>query len=285
MNIELDEYIIYNDVKEYKYENCVANLIINNYNTNDNNDMYKNEKTIYWVLDAPGSYALGHFIFESFIFIKLLKILNNEYDNIKILTTNDKKYVKSILHFFNIKNEIVYDITNYNNKCFFPKVYSLNTKDINIKDDEYYNRYLNEYIDYITTNIKHIRKNKLVFLPRNDKDNYLPNDRKINNTDVIKDIVINNSGVVLDTYNINNIEYQFTIVNDSDTIILDYGSSFLFNCIFLKNKKIYILDDANNATYIDHYNFIAYLYNIINTNNELHLIKTTNIELLNKISK
>jgi hypothetical protein len=216
-------------------------------------------------------------------------ILNNKYDNIKILTTNNKKYVKSILNFFNINNEIVYDITNYNNTCFFPKVYSLNTKDINIiniKDDEYYNRYLNEYINYITTNIKQIRKNKLVFLPRNDKDNYLPNDRKINNTDVIKDIVINNNGVVLDTYNINNIEYQFTIVNDSDTIILDYGSSFFFNCIFLKNKKIYILDDTD--CYICQSNkccFLVYLYNIINNNNKVHFIKTTNIELLKNICK
>lgn len=280
-----EDFIIHEYVKEYRYEHVVANLIIKNYVMLDQNDMYnKDEKAIYWIIDAPGSHALAHWIYESFIFIKLLTVLNNKYDSVKILTTNDKKYVRSILDFFNIDNEIVYHIDNYNNMCFFPQIYSLNTKN-NIQNDDYYNTHLNYYINYINTNIKQVRKNKLVFLPRNDKDNYAPNDRIINNRDTIKEIVIRNNGVVLDTYNLNNIEYQFTIVNDSDKIILDFGSSFFFNCIFLKDKDIYVLDDADTCNYqITRYN-LSYLYDKINNNNRLHFIKTTNLELLNEISK
>ena len=231
---------IYENVISYKYELCKANLHIET--NNDIKNLNQNQKTHYFILDNPGEYALAHWIFESFIFIKLLKELNNSLDNIKILTTNDKKYVKSILNFFNMnKNEIVYKIDNYNNTCYFHKAYALNTAPSNLKKDKFYNENLEYYINYIKNNIIEIKKtNKILFLPRNDKDNYVGNDRKINNTEEIKNIVIEKGGIVLDTYSLNNIDYQFSIINNSDIIILDYGSSYFFNCIFL-NSKIKII--------------------------------------------
>ena len=73
--------------------------------------------------------------------------------------------------------------------------------------------------------------NNLLYLPRNLKDNYYPKDRipehllyerrNQNEIDYISSEVINNNGIVLDTYNINNIYIQFSIIQNSKNIILD----------------------------------------------------------------
>ena len=279
------DLLYYENLKTYVYHLCANKLYIDQYNHNENSQLFKNEKTYYWIFDAPGESALGHWIYESFIFVHILIGLNKQIKNIKILTRNNCKYVKNILNFFNIENEIVNEISNYNNVCFFPKVYSLNTTPTQIECDEYYNKHLNLYIQYIQNNLQIIKKIKSLFLPRNDTDNYKENDRIINNTDNIKKIVIQNGGMVLDTYRFNNINYQFTILNNADIIILDYGSSLYFNCIFLKNKKIYVLDDKNLYTGQMAYESLRLLYKIIADNNDVKMITTHNLSLIEDITK
>jgi len=279
------DLLYYENLKTYVYHMCVNKLYIDQYNPNENSKLFKNEKTYYWIFDAPGESALGHWIYESFIFVHILIGLNKQIKNIKILTRNKCKYVKTILNFFNIENEIVNEISNYNNVCFFPKVYSLNTTPTQIECDEYYNKHLNLYIQYIQSNLQIVKKIKSLFLPRNDTDNYKENDRIINNTDNIKKIVIQNGGMVLDTYRFNNINYQFTILNNADIIILDYGSSLYFNCIFLKNKKIYVLDDKNLYTEQMAYESLRLLYKIIADNNDVKMITTHNLSLIEDITK
>jgi hypothetical protein len=256
-------YIQIENLKDYKYDLCVANLHTYKYeHTQDTqvDAMFKPEKTHYWIIDSPGDFALAHWIYESFIFIHILIGLNEKIANIKILTKNHKKYVKSMLCFFEIKNEVVNVIDNYNNTCYYPKIYSINTSQ-QIEEDTYYNLYINSYINYIQGNIQgNIQGITTVFLPRNNADNYLPNDRTINNTDKIKATVIENGGTVLDTYALNNIKYQFTIINNADVVILDFGSSFLFNCIFLKNKRIYVIDNENQYQFQSKFAIINLIY-------------------------
>jgi hypothetical protein len=189
-----------------------------------------------------------------------------------------------MLRFFEINNEIVHEIDNYNNHTFFPRVYSINTSQ-NIEKDEYYNVYLNLYINHIQNNIPIIQNIKAVFLPRNDTDNYLPNDRIISNADKIKDIVIDNGGMVLDTYRLNNIKYQYTIINNADTIILDYGSSLFFNCIFLKNKKIYVIDNQDKIYTQVGFGINKLLYNRIINNNEVHILRSDDPSIFEEITK
>ena len=78
----------------------------------------------------------------------------------------------------------------------------------------------------------------LLYLPRNLKENYIHNDRK--NRDMT-DEVIKQDGVIMDTYSINNFYIQLSIVNSAQRIILDYGSSYLVNCIFIDSKTIELL--------------------------------------------
>jgi hypothetical protein len=285
-------YIQIENLKDYKYDLCVANLHTYKYeHTQDTqvDAMFKPEKTHYWIIDSPGDFALAHWIYESFIFIHILIGLNEKIANIKILTKNHKKYVKSMLCFFEIKNEVVNVIDNYNNTCYYPKIYSINTSQ-QIEEDTYYNLYINSYINYIQCNIQsniqgNIQGITTVFLPRNNADNYLPNDRTINNTDKIKATVIENGGTVLDTYALNNIKYQFTIINNADVVILDFGSSFLFNCIFLKNKRIYVIDNENQYQFQSKFAIINLIYKKINSNNEVTIITSHDPSIFENITK
>lgn len=296
-------YILIENLKDYNYPLCVADLHTDIYDASTSDAaaaaLYKPEKTHYWIIDSPGDFALAHWIYESFIFIHILKELNelNELKElnaqgstrstgsaqgstgIKIMTKNPKKYVKSMLCFFGIKNEVVHQIDNYNNHSYFPKVYSMNTSQ-NIETDKYYNLYLNSYISYIQRNISVIQSIKAVFLPRNTIDNYSQNDRIISNTDKIKEIVIENGGMVLDTYSLNNIKYQFSIINNAEIVILDYGSSLFLNCIFLKNKKIYIIDNNDQASSHHRFSINNYLYNMITSNNDVSIITSGDLSLI-----
>ena len=288
-------YIQIENLNDYNYDLCVANLHIYTYGINEIrkyrnteiNAMFKPEKTHYWIIDSPGDFALAHWIYESFIFIHILIGLNERIANIKIVTKNHKKYVKSMLCFFEIKNEVVNVIDNYNNYCYYPKIYSINTSR-QMEDDAYYNLYLNLYINYIQSKLQQSTIQQsipTVFLPRNNVDNYLPNDRTINNTDKIKEIVIGNGGTVLDTYALNNIIYQFTIINNADVVILDFGSSFLFNCIFLKNKKIYVIDNQNLYQSQSKFGIINLLYKKISSNNEINIITSNDLSIFERITK
>jgi hypothetical protein len=288
-----DHYIKRENMHDYTYDLCVDNLQIYTYGINEMrkyrnteiNSIFKPDKTHYWIIDSPGDFALAHWIYESFIFIHILIGLNERIANIKIVTKNHKKYVKSMLCFFEIKNEVVNVIDNYNNYCYYPKIYSINTSR-QIEEDAYYNLYLNLYINYIQSNIPIMQQSiTTVFLPRNNADNYLPNDRTINNTDKIKNTVIDNGGTVLDTYALNNIIYQFTIINNADVVILDFGSSFLFNCIFLKNKKIYVIDNQNQYQSHSKFAIINLLYKKISSNNEINIITSYDLSIFERITK
>lgn len=282
-------YILMENLRDYNYPLCVADLHTEIYDDDSgasgDGALFKPEKTHYWIIDSAGEFALAHWIYESFIFIHILIGLNERIANIKIVTKNHKKYVKSMLCFFEIKNEVVNVIDNYNNYCYYPKIYSINTSR-QIEEDAYYNLYLNLYINYIQSNIPIMQQSiTTVFLPRNNADNYLPNDRTINNTDKIKNTVIDNGGTVLDTYALNNIIYQFTIINNADVVILDFGSSFLFNCIFLKNKKIYVIDNQNQYQPHSKFAIINLLYKKISSNNEINIITSYDLSIFERITK
>jgi hypothetical protein len=269
-NFEINDHKLnkYENIESYKYTLCVSELklLINNNNNNNSNKDY------YFIFDCPGETAFQHWIQESFIYYPMLTELLNIYPNIKIVTYNTKKYVKAFFNFFNIKNEIVNTINNTNNICFFPPVTSLNDQNIN---KEIWLKYLNNYCSYINNNINNLNINNIILLPRNKKDNYVNNDRKIHGIENLEDKIIEVGGTSLDTYAINNIGLQFSIINSFNTIILDMGSSFFVNCLHLKNKKILLIDPTCLRDYVcKHYITQNILYNIIKMNNTIHIIST-----------
>jgi hypothetical protein len=275
------EYKIYKfeNVINYDYIFCHPEIIIRKIK---NNTELKANPTYYFIFDDYGLHGFGHWVYESFIFFPILEELNKLYPNIKILTTNEKKYVSNLLDFIGIKNEIVYEIIDKNNVCFIPPIFSLNYS----ITTEFNNFCITKFVNRIELNtIKFNYNNNILFLPRNKKDNYFPSDkiplsllrerRNQDEIDYISDGVIKNGGTVLNTYEINNFFIQFSLIMNSKNIILDYGSSYMVNCIACKNKNIIILNPRNDIHYTQYSQHI-YIHNNIAKNNNLINLTTYN---------
>ena len=226
--------LIIENMINYKYIFSKPNIIVNKCHdiTNDN---YKKEKSYYFILDS-NSNDIYFWIYESFIFINLLIELNNKYNNIKILTKVDNnQMLNSLLHLFNIKNEVINNIDNYNNICYSPLIYTIYYHHHKLINDDYYNKHLNYYLTHIENNLNNnVKKYTHIFIDNKNDDNII--NKNIYN-DIIN-IVNKNDGIIIN--NNNNIIDNFSIINKADNIILYYNSSFYYNCIFLKNKNIYI---------------------------------------------
>jgi hypothetical protein len=256
------------NVISYKYEHCkpILNII-----QSENINYEINEQLIpqYFIFDCPGNDAFGHWIYECFIFVPMFLELIKIYPEIKILTTNIKKYCKIFFKLWGINNEIINTIENPVNICFFPPVLSLNDNNI---DQSLFIKYIDMFVYKINDILEPyiFPSRELLFLPRNNIDNYISNDRIIEKQSLMESNVILLGGTSLNTYQINDILLQFLIIKNSNKIALDFGSSFLVNCIFLKNKQIIIYSgfEIQNQQ-VNNYISMKILYNIISNNNQI----------------
>jgi hypothetical protein len=148
-----NKYLVLDNIVNYNYE--FATLKLNCKKCNNMNDKnYKNETSYYYILDS-GTEDMGYWIFESLIFINLLKKLNETNKKIKIVTNIKREsYILEFMKKYKIKNEIVYKIENYNNKCYSPLIYSIYYLH-RLDKDEYYNSHLQKFI-------KESRENELL---------------------------------------------------------------------------------------------------------------------------
>jgi hypothetical protein len=260
-------YHRYDNVIHYKYE-----LIKHKLTVETMNNIVSDITNIYFVFDCPGEDALAHWLYESFMFYPLYSELKKIYPTLQILTSNKKKYVKNLLIFFGLDDNIIYQLDkSHKNTCIFPPIISLNE----LRDEEIFKKYINIYEQSVKIRLNMQKPNKYLFLPRNTVDNYVINDRTIPFTEEIRTKIIEYGGSVLNTYEINNLTFQFNIVLSSEVIIVDYGSSFFFNCIFLENKTILLLHNI----YLEEYLLFPanrILYSYINSRNKLFLF---NIEI------
>ena len=263
-----NKVLIIENIVDYKYNFSTRNIIVNKcYDITNNN--YKKEKSYYFILDS-NSNDIYFWIYESFIFINLLIELNDKYNNIKILTKiNNNQILNSLLLLFNIKNEVINNIDNYNNISYSPQIYTIYYHHHKLINDDFYNKHLNYYLNHINNNLNNNFKNyTYVFIDNKNDDNDNNNDN--NKYDNIINFVNKNNGIII---NINtNIIDNFSIINKANNIILYYNSSFYFNCMFLKNKNIYIL--VNNIynpnsiySHVSGFPFLKNLYDIIIKNN------------------
>lgn len=278
-NVMIDDCYIhkYENVCSYSYAHCKSELSINVYSTE--NEVNNDDIQTYFIFDCPGTDALIHWIAECFIFYPFLIQITKTYPNIKILTTNKKKYVRSTFRFFHIDNEIV-DTIHKTNICFFPPVVSLN--DLSVLTDVY-SKYIQLYIENVNLKLSYynLPTNKILLLPRNSKDNYKNNDRIIPGIEDIEENILDIGGVVLNTFQLNNLSIQWEIVANSDIIILDFGSSFFFNCMFLKNKKIILLNNWGGfRSHTNDYIATKILADIIIQNNTVHVIEPNHGQLI-----
>ena len=270
-----DVLMIIEDIVDYKYNFSTTDIIITKC-INNQHQNYKKDKSFYFILDSNASRDFGYWIIENFIFNSLLIDLNKTNPNIKILSKITNYNIKNLLEFFNINNEIVNTIDNYNNICYSPKIYS--TYHIHrLNTDNYFNKYLTNYI----TNIKSKLNNNInnsnnnhVFIYNNKNPNY--------NDEVIKNLKSKSNNTFFIDNNYENIKYNLSVINKAKIIILLYDSSFYYNCIFLENKIIIIIDDYiyrpnGIGTHINSNPFLNYVFNIIANKNKIEIMKLADI--------
>jgi hypothetical protein len=274
------------DVNIHKYERVVSYEFIDRsiLTLDTDNQPEQQEPDVYYIFDASGLEALFHWIAESFIFYPIFLKLKETYPNIKILTANKKKYVKNVFTLFDISDDIcynrkeivndkiIYNICNPNNICFFSPILSLNEIDDSSKD--IFVKYIYNYAEKIQEKLSNVvlYKNKVLLMPRNAVDNYEGNSRILYGIQDIENNIIEKGGVVLNTYQINNLLLQFSIVNSSDTIIVNYGSAYYFNFLFVRNKKIIVLDYYLDFWHIEKFLSYRILHDIICRNNEVTFV-------------
>lgn len=271
-----DDLIISENIIDYKYKFSTIDIIFSK-STDNQNDNYNKEKSFYFILDSNASRDIGYWIFESFIFIKLLVDLNKTNPNIKILSKIENDDVKKLLNYFNIDNEIVNKIDNYNNICYSPKIYSIYYIH-RLNNDIYFNKFLNNYINYIESNLdQNVNAYNYVFTNINTKNPSY-------NEDIFNKLKLNankNNAYFIDN-NYENINHNLSIINKAKIIVLLYDASFFYNCIFLKNKTIIAIDDYSYRpngleTHLNSNTFLHYLFTVIFTRNRIEIMKLADL--------
>lgn len=240
------------DVGAYEWTQCTPQLNVYQVPDTDN----KTEPVVYFLLEAPGEDAFAHWIYESAVFLPLLGALRSVYPHIQLLTRNTKRYVKNLLLFMGYGDVPVvhYDQRQLHNLVLVPPLVSLNDRSLECGRDSLFGKMVNHWVDDVRQRLElDVDKRTVkcgssgytVFLPRNTRENYAANDRIVPQQQELIDSTIASGGIVLPTFEINNFYYQWMIVACAETVIVDYGSSFLVNCVFLKNKRIRVINSGS----------------------------------------
>jgi len=267
-NSKIFELHAIQNVKAYKWTVCTPELTLDIATIGtDEKRADESSRAIYYLMEGPGEDAFAHWVYESFITLPIFLQLQKVYPGIRILTRNNKRYVKNMLRFFNVDTDLVvrYGQHTAHNLLFVPPLISLNDRALDCSKDALFPFLVNQFVERICMTVYNTcfenpkgiltetqtffenrsgAANDLLFLPRNTKDNYAANDRVIADQEKRIQTTIDAGGIVLNTYELNNFYHQWTIVAQADEIVLDYGSSFLINTIFVSNKKIRVINSA-----------------------------------------
>ena len=266
--INFDEFKEISNVTSYIHRQNPEKweLQIDTTDTTDTTDINTYSENIYFINENCDDTGFIHWIAESAIFLPEYIEFKKKYPNIKIHCNKKRNYKTLLYNKFNITdNDISFNL-ELPNKCIIVPYHNLY-----VKHNKYivnFNNNLSRLVSYLAGNINPIKDIPILFLPRQVKDNYGGNNRTINYTDIYTN-VINNGGTILNTDNITDIDTQINYIKAAKILILDHGSSYLFNGIFAKDSKIILLNA--NSTILDSYKEFVYMnaleHRIVQNNN------------------
>ena len=281
-NHEIEGYKInkYSFVTKYTYTICKPELtILQDFIL----DSISSDMEYYYIFDSPVSDAFGHWFFESFIFYPIFLSIQKIYPTIKILVKNKKRYIKNFFKYVGLDLIISDSIHTKNNTCFFNPLVSLNVS--NNQTLDLLKEFSLKMMIFIRSNINPCIsiKNKIILLPRDTKDNFEGNNRTIHGIEDIENNIISKDGTVLNTFNLNNIHLQFSLINSFENIIVCYGSSYTVNCLSLKNKNIIVLDNYNYHSHHKTFEANSLIYDLIEKeNNVVYVYPSSNNSIFYK---
>lgn len=203
----------------------VKSITYTNYDTFtiEYNQVDNESETTYLAIDTHAHDAFAHWVYESAIYLPTLNIL---------YLSSPRKYKELFCKFFGI-TKVVYELPLVNT-CIKPILHSLN---IQTCDQEYKDLVDNLFVKF---NFTYEPKYEYVIMPRQTKENYKGNDRKV---DLAKIIAYLPDAYILNTDLIEDLHEQIKIVNSGKTIILTDGSPFLVNGMFINDRNIIVIQN------------------------------------------
>jgi hypothetical protein len=195
-------------------------------------------KAVYLAIDLVYP-AIGHWIFESAIFLPYFNELKIKYPGIKLHLNVKRNFKLLFCKLFDIEEDrISYNITVPNTFLFAKPVGSLNKK----RNDPIHRKLI---YDFFITFLKYIPYKKNIYndivLPRQIKENLAENDSYEGLLYTINTFKEKNKKfLILNTDYIVNIQDQINILSHCKNIILVDGSALLLNVLFVKGKAFHI---------------------------------------------
>jgi len=258
--IEHNKYFTIKNVKNYLPCKKTYNRIhIQNFTSNDSNI-----ENVYLIIESPSHMAIGHWFFESLIYIPYYQQMKEKYPSIKIHLLEKKMYKLLLLDYFDIsENDITYELKE-NNVCIIPSPIS--------------SVHLAEYLDVFEKNMHNLYTSlnlinydktiDILIMPRQKKENYAGNDR---NYDKQFEILINKmpSAQILHTDNITKFSEQIEIVRRAKKIYVSDGSAFLVNAFFADNSDIHVVDNITKQQ-INRFKRYKIIFDFLKRNNSIY---------------
>jgi len=236
-HIEFEGYKFYykENVKEYK----VDEKDFNKWDYQLYETAIISNPTIILCAEELPNNAFAHFVYETAIWIPLFKKMRSEGMNILFHVNGSKKFKTLFFEYFGIE-ELLIDHLPLNNICYFVEPICFNN-DKSVVSDKY-KTLLNSFIDELK--VSKYKKREYLLMPRQTKENYKPNDRTID-TSELEEIFTNEKLQILNTDEVENLEYQINMVSSTEEIFLTEGSPLLVNGLFCRNSTIICIGFLN----------------------------------------
>lgn len=242
---------------------------------------------VFFVVENAYESAFVHWVTESAVFLHYWAELLQRYPNMKLWVRNTKDYKRLTAAIYGIDPEyVVTGQLPLPNLCLFPPLQKENTNRM-------------DFMLFITLVEKHFamlhaaaesfktEEIPILIMPRQSKENYAANDRKVPGFDVLGRWALRIGGRVLNTDDMENMGEQASVVLASKVIVLDYGSSFFFNGIIAHNSIIVVIGNMHHhecsgakSCALGH----AHLFlKIISNGNQVHFIPKIDVQSIRNI--
>jgi hypothetical protein len=232
--IENNKFFVLKNVKKYlPSKRTYSSVEIEYFNT----ERSSSPKHIYFLIDSPSHMAVGHWFFESAIFVPYLKEIQERFPTIIIHLLEKKNYKLLLLNYFGYSTNISYDSLEEDNICIIPSPVQ------SVHLSEYYELFKNNVEKlYTFCNFPILEKDcDILIMPRQTKENFKGNDRNYDAQFKRLHEKMPDSKA-LHTDSIENFIDQVIQVRKSKKIYLSDGSAFLLNGFIAFQSEIYVVD-------------------------------------------
>jgi hypothetical protein len=220
-------------------------------------------------IDSFDHEAFAHWVFECAIILPgvvnsaVLPTLRK-----KIILANKKTYKILFCRYFGIQDEqIRYDSTRFGSP--FRLIDNPIKKEYPILLDAFFN----QFSSHVTPDVD------FVVMPRQKKENYVPNDRACPLTPFLD--VFQKSGRthrIVHTDEITDLQAQIDIVNSGRNLVVVDGAAFLVNGMFCSGKQIYVISCSLVEEQSKIYPMMKLIYDKIKQKNNVIFIKADQLQ-------